>query len=376
MIARSWRVGFLFCGLVACSDDGVVAPKDAAPEIGAQDAAPVLHPQLGVNYTHVHAALSGNGLLFTYQNSGVRALAQSQLAAMYANGARTTRLIVWHEDAIGTNDWGVIPTALPEPYRTNFVNYLTDLTAAGFTRLTIAFGPAGANDPKENYGATCDCTFSLLEQNWAFIQQIRTIAKQYGPPDVRFDLLNEGAPYDWLDGNCTSGKSVKAQVRAYDTQIIDRWMKAYGNSDVTLSVMAGALLTCDVDGGTTFDNTVLVGELGELLGVFGQTLPGWFAVHAYYPGDPKCAPILGQSVLASLMTVDSFLASKQITQPIVIQETYYNDVGVASAVQKLMQTSPRPIDELMEWPLTAGSTQANIDVDPPYSLSNYLGLPK
>ena len=82
------------------------------------------------------------------------------------------------------------------------------------------------------------------------------------------------------------------------------------------------------------------------------------------------------AVLASLQYVDAFLKIKNVTQPFVIQETFYDDPGVATNVRNFMQGTSRKLDELMEWPVTVNAVDPNLNVEPPYSLSNYLGLPK
>ncbi len=365
----------------ASVDAGSTSPEDADAASDAQR-----RPFIGVNYTHYHSSLDGNGILATYHQAGVRDLVKNQLAVMHDRGAETTRLLIWHGQDIGTNSWGVIPYQmsageLAEPYRTNLIDYLSDVKGAGFVRLTVAFGPFGVNDPKENYGATCNgfdagASSPYLEENWSFIRYVRGIAREHGPADVRFDLLNEGAPYDWLDGNCAGGKSVKAQVEAYDRAIYGRYATEFGTSDVTISVMASNLLTCDVNdaGAVSFEIPILVGELNALVDIVGDRPPGWFAVHSYFPSDKTCQPIVDQSVLAGLMTVDSVLEGRGIAQPLVVQETYYDDPKVAAAIGKFMETSTRPIDEVMEWPLRSDSDASNLDVEPPYSVTSYLGL--
>jgi hypothetical protein len=140
--------------------------------------------------------------------------------------------------------------------------------------------------------------------------------------------------------------------------------------------MASNLLTCKLaaDGSADFEIGVLVGAIENLVTAYGNQLPAWFAVHPYYPDDADCASIEDQSILASLMVIDNVLTGKGLSQPLVIQETYHDDAKVAAGVAKFMASSPRPIDELMEWPVTSDAN--GVTVEPPYTLKNYLPLQK
>src|SRR5262245_27222029 len=80
---------------------GDALAPDSSSDASVDGPGPALKPWLGVNFTHFHAALDGNGIVAHYHQPGVRDLVKSHLAAMRANGASTTRLLLWHMNDVG-----------------------------------------------------------------------------------------------------------------------------------------------------------------------------------------------------------------------------------------------------------------------------------
>ena len=95
-------------------------------------------PLLGANFIRYEAMpprCGGPSIVYNYDRPGVRETVRGQLAAMRAAGMRAMRLIFYHASE-GEGD--LIPSAggrLAEPYRTNLVDYLQDLRAAGFASI-------------------------------------------------------------------------------------------------------------------------------------------------------------------------------------------------------------------------------------------------
>ena len=65
---------------------------------------------------------------------------------------------------------------LEEPFRTNLVNYLRDIRAAGFRRVTLAFDARHSVDPAARYGPYDPATF---EATWALIRDTRPLLKEH-----------------------------------------------------------------------------------------------------------------------------------------------------------------------------------------------------
>lgn len=325
---------------------------------------PIVNPNgdiiLGANHNwtkFLNCTLNDTGILLTYDQTGVRTEVQSQLAKMKNNGLQSLRLLIWHQsditittkkgEVIIAAKWGVIPSkdgSIPEPYRTNLINYLTDVKNAGFKKLTISFGPKRENDPMQNYADLQNSPPydpNKFIENWRFIKNVRALAKQYGPDDIRFDLMNEGAPWDSLPSN------IKTQLTDYLVQMFKRYVTAFGNQDVTIGFMPGTL--------------------PNLLSIFdkaGVGQPAWYHGSMYMKSSDE--------MFNELKKDDDILNARGLKQPIVISETYYNNSNIADGIKRFISSSKRPILEILEWPITPQDEKCFIN--PPYSISNYLKL--
>jgi hypothetical protein len=304
-------------------------------------------PLVGANYTHYSnpsCSLDGTGIV-AYGSPTARITVKRQLAAMRAAGIVTLRLLLWHMHDASGQAWGVVSSAggrISEPSRSNLIHYLSDARAAGFKRLTVVFGPEGTNDPigfpDNNYDP------SLFGENWSFIRDVRMLVEQYGPPSTHFDLLNEGAPSDY--------QATKSQLEDYITRIYSDYVDAFGNEDVTVSSIAQAPADW-----TRLPNLI------EALRASGRAFPTWFEIHPAYSGD---------LAFRDLQATDATLAVNGLTQPVVIGETAYNDSAVAGALKRFLGSSTRPVEEVIEWPLTATRPCKDISVSPPYRADAYV----
>ena len=215
-------------------------------------------PLLGANYLHYRDTppnCSGPGIVSRYDRPGIRALVRSQLAAMRAAGMRSLRLLVYHS-SVG-DEWGLAGSAggrLSEPYRTNLVQYLQDVRAAGFLSLTVAFNPWGSNDPIGYTQTPYDP--ATFEENWQLIRDVRPLVKEFGPKTTRIDLINEGAPHTWQPG-----------LREYVARMWARYVDEFGAADATVSVIANPSATPRLP------------NLVEALRETGRPLPGYFDIH-------------------------------------------------------------------------------------------------
>jgi hypothetical protein len=276
-----------------------------------------------------------------YGNPGVRARMQEDLPAMRAAGLQTFRIFLYHEHGDPTNSNVVSSSGgrLSEQFRTNLINLLTDIRTAGFSQVTLAFNPWGPNDPTERFsdGSTYDT--SLFDENWAFIRDVRSLVRQYGPASTHIDLLNEGAS--------NPSEPTFAQIEDYITRMYANYVDAFGADDVTVSAgywpgMSG---------------------LVQALRASGKPMPRWFDVH------PRWAPA---DELQDLRSTDAELTAKGLSQPLVIGEDKYNDPKAAAAIADFMRTSSRRVVEVMEWPtIIQGSVAQPRCPHPPYRINAY-----
>ena len=136
----------------------------------------------------------GPSVLFDYGVRNVRSQVKDQLAAMAAAGLTSLRVFFVYDYTTAENQYFVPAQSgqLEEPFKTNLIHYLSDIRAAGFRRVTLAFDPRFSADPGHRFGPYDPAS---LEASWGLIRDTRPFLKQYGPADTRVDLLNEGAPF-------------------------------------------------------------------------------------------------------------------------------------------------------------------------------------
>jgi hypothetical protein len=281
----------------------------------------------------------GASILYDYGQPGVRALVWNQLAAMRAAGLESLRVFFVYDHDLSENPY-FVPAAtgrLVEPFRSNLINYLSDIRRAGFLRVTLAFEPRPSVDPAERFGPYNPATF---DESWSLIRDTRPLLKQYGPTDTRVDLSNEGAPSDYLT----------QQVSNYVTRMYSNYVNAFGSDDVTVS--AGFWPGMQ--------------HLIDALRASGKPLPRWFDIHPRWHYD---------TALADLRATDAQLSANGLAQPLVIGEEKYNDPEVARAIADFQRTSSRSVEEVMEWPLEiGGGDPGNAQqrcIDPPYRIDAY-----
>jgi hypothetical protein len=307
-------------------------------------------PLVGADYTHYrypNCDLNDGGIVVRYDLPGVRRTVQRQLASMRAAGIQTLRLLLWHiTDASGLR-WGIVSSndgVLLDPYRSNLVRFLSDVRNAGFLDFTLVFAPEGNDAPlPPAAGNVWDPT--RFQVNWNFIRDVRPLLKKYGPASTRVDLINEGAPPAW------ETPDVIAQAEDYIARLWSNYVAAYGNRDATFSSVGA-------DG--PYDTAARMQNLIDALRASGKPMPGWLDVHPPYDHD---------GMLAVLRAVDETLTANDLSQPLIIGETAYDDAPVASAIKEFEATSTRRILEVMEWPGRAGES---CPPSPPFEANAYI----
>jgi hypothetical protein len=270
----------------------VAAASSRSTPATAHASAPV--PLIGANYTHyVNPSCSLNyGIITHYDWPGVRPRVRAQLAAMRAAGLQSLRLLLWYmSDATGQY-WGIVSSGgghLAEPYRSNLIHYLSDVRQAGFEQLTLAFGPTWTNDP---LGTNYDP--AMFDEDWAFVSDVRTLLKHYGPASTRVDLMSEGAPPSWL------GPVARAQDAEWITRMWSNYVDAFGSDDASFSSVGA-------DG--AYDTADRIQNLIVALRASDRPLPGWFDIHPAYDYG---------GTLSTLQGVDALLTRDGLSQPLVI----------------------------------------------------------
>ena len=310
---------------------------------------------VGVNYSHFSnngrctaadaaASLNDTGILANYQRRGVAVRVARQMTVMQARGIQALRLILWHQSDPGPRRWGVVSSAggrLSDRVRANLVAYLKAARKAGFARLTVSFGPVSSNSP-----ASSSFDPAKLNENWKLIQQVRSLARRYGPRTIRIDLENEAPP------NSHDPRLV-GRVGWYLANLYQRYVRAYGNRDVSVSTITSQ---------APVDTRARLKNLISALRSTGKPLPRWFAVHPSYT-----------SALRDLRVIDRFLAAQGLDQPLVLSEVAYNDPGSAEAIARFERTSRRDVLEVTAWPLTRDRPCHGMSVSPPYRADAYIG---
>ena len=315
--------------LLACATI-IVAAAAAATSSAA--------PLIGVTYTHTAVAADCNldsprsAIVLTYDEPGVRRLVRGQLAAMRAAGMQTVRILLWNMTDIGSHAWGVIPSEageLTEPYRSNLIRFTRDIRAAGFERFTVHFSPQWSNNPIGEYGPVGLIRDvwepSKLEENWGFIQAARTLIKQHGPLDTRFDIASEFPPSEYQP------TFIVERLHSYMAEMWRRYVTAFGKSDVTISVIGK---------GRDAEGPMRLRSLVRALSTTGLGMPDWFELHPDW-SSPQ--------VFQELMAFDRALTDFGLAQPIVIGEASYENPAVAADIARFMASSPRQVLEVYQW---------------------------
>jgi hypothetical protein len=305
-------------------------------------------PLIGVTYTHSDAPscdLHGStGIVAHYNDPGERRLVRSQLAAMRAAGIDSIRFLLWFMTDASNQDWGVVSSAggkLSEPYRSNLIRFVSDIRAAGFQRLTISFGPEWTNDPIGFPDDHWDP--AKLDENWAFIAYVHGLVKPYAPADTVFDILSEIPPSQY------GPPAIIDRLDSYISTIWTRYADTFGLSDAVISVIAK-----DGQGPDRLQRLI------DTLRSTGKGFPADFEIHADWTSP---------DAYNELEAVNQVLNANQLSTPIVVGETSYENPAVANDIAKFEADSGRQVIEVFEWFQTSVGGACP---SPPYRADAYL----
>lgn len=324
--------GFLVA-IVAAGLLGEFAWGDTTDALPASAAKPLLGANLQYSKTAHCWTVSP---VIRYDQAGVRSSMRVDLAAMRAAGLESFRIFLYHTHAPdpGSDEISSAGGLIGEPYRSNLVALMRDIRDAGFKQVTIAFNPTGPNQPYQNWPTNLYDP-AMFAENWSFIREVHDLVKTNGPPSTHFDLLNEGAPNNWL----------KDQISDYISGLYRDYVDAFGNEDVTISAIDSS---AEWDGNIS-DDGVRMQFLIDALRASGRPLPAYFDVH----------PAWDKRALDDLSVDDAVLTRNGLSQPLVVGEEGYDNLEAAAAIAEFVHTSSRPVVELMVWPAIIQNSQAN-----------------
>lgn len=336
----------------------------------------------GMTYTHTdfsacdmttggtNIGFANTGLVVSYDKAGVRDGVKKRLADMKASGINSLDLVIWfmHDPSGGT--WGIIPSAnkrVDEPYRTNLANYLQDVKNAGFERIMISMGPQWTNAPANYELGKYDP--NLFEENWQFIKDVRSIAKQNGPAGTYFDIAAEGAPPN-------PAPERKQQMWDYAKQIWTNYVREFGKDDAVISFISPNPIKPDDPIKDNYSDLWDSGAIDNLYDIFessGQGQPNWYQF-SFYPDKPTY-----ERSLHILNYIDQKLTSRGYTGDLIVRETWYDNAEVGRAISEFNKTHNRKIREALAWYLKYYEGYGNPDVDKfhcpvngPYYLGNFI----
>lgn len=323
-------------------------------------------PNLGMNYTYYRDSVNGSDMSFAsialeYHKPGVRDIVKQELASLKNQRVETIRFFVnFASDASG-HHWGLISSKtgkVPEPARTNYQQYFTDVKDAGITNLLIVFGPVWYNDPSSE-----GFTSELLEENWRFIQDVRSLAVSTWPEGgVTFDLSNEIGPQEAIK-SLPQGEKRFNQTMQYITTIWQRYVNQYGSHDASFGAIAGATIkgtpTISAATSKTFDNLL------SALQSSGAAMPSFFPVSLYAQ--------TADETYTNLHYLDSVLTQKNLSASIRITESFYDHAPTAIGLKKYVLENRHPVTDYFYWPNNSdiAGGLGIFNIAPPFTITSY-----
>ena len=301
------------------------------------------------------------GLLPNYDQPGVRALAQQQLASMYMGGMRTLAIGIYFLN--GSHTGTLVDAADPVQVgraADNLDMLLDDIHAAGFERVMFRLFPGGNMNPSEpNYDP------ASLDLYW---QMIETMHARLESGDVPFlvDLGVELAPADknskFCDNTIKSHKWQCPADKAWSNAVRELWRRyraAYG----TVDTVGFSFLTSTNRARRRVRHMKYVYD-DKYPGAYPQAL----ALDLYgEDGHGVDDQFINMAGLVRDYGNDYGFA----TSSFVISETWYNDPFVAAGLSSAIAATGQPVSYLTQWPLDRNASCAHVSEPPPYQYDIY-----
>ena len=272
-----------------------------------------------------------------------RAQIEDDLLIMHQNGQRRLRIGLFH--GRGLSSGTLIDSTggtIDQQYLTNLADLLATVRAIGYEEIQFAFFPQGQNNPGNwgtsySWGSTEE---SYLLENWGLVTQVMPVLRSSGLP-FRVDLGNE----------------------LYIARFAPRTLALSNQSNYAKKMWEKFRSTYTI--GESVGFSVRASEIPKLSTarlIYGNYPPYLMSIHVYNNTD--------STIRSAHSALNS--ANYQYTG-LVIGETPYNDLTSAQQIQSAsLNIGSRPIHYVLQWPLTATPTCADVDVAPPVDFSNYI----
>lgn len=262
----------------------------------------------------------------------VRDIVKGQLATMFANGQRRLRVPIIHSrgafpsytqlDSTGGN--------LNAQQKTNLLDFIADIGDAGFWNIIVGYFPQALNNP-EVWGTTWQ--ESYFQENWNLIYNlqadIESEAASHGISQVKYDLMNEGAP-------------TNAQMGGVLDDYLWKLWGYYNHIFGKVNTVGFSMIGWQLDRYTNMRNIYLS---------TGYGLPYVYDVHFY------------DNFATNFVNLDNHMNSFGDTTSWLIGETYYDDAQVDADLASI--STSRTIWQIYQWPLSSSVICAGVDVSAP-----------
>jgi hypothetical protein len=264
----------------------------------------------------------------------VRQTVKQQLAAMYDNGQRGMRVPVLHSHAAfpGFTQLDSVDGELNKLQKNNLLQFIADVGDAGFQELIVGFFPQEANKP-ETWGATWN--EALFQENWSLIASLHddvlSTARDHGILQVRFDLLNEGAPLN---------EQMSGVLDDYLRKLWQNYNAKFGKKDTVGFSMIGW-------------QPERYRNMRDIYLSSGYGLPLLYEVHFY------------DDFQAGFTALDAAMSAAGDDTAWVIGETYYDDASVAADIAEI--STERVIWQIYQWGVRPDSYCAELPIEYRYN---------
>jgi len=272
------------------------------------------------------------------------------LSQMYANGQRSVRIPIFHQDGnfatdcTGPEGRGTTMDStggtLPSQCLTNLANLLASVKNHGFNDAEISFHPQAFNNPRYDQSMWPDFwTYmqpyeTYYQENLALIGTLRPIFISSGL-NYKSDLFNEG-----------SMTSSFQNMGTYAVRMWSDYTQAFGKADTI-----GFSIACD-----WYSSYIPCSQqLAYLTSIYNGNDPVVFSFHFYdNPYD-------------SWTNAWNTLAAQGRTQGWIIGESYYNDSIDAQQFAAAHNASGNVVFFVTQWPIQRGGA----NITPPVDFSAY-----
>lgn len=288
--------------------------------------------------------LRGAMFLPRYADPMTRERVKTELQQLRRSGFASIRtLIAFADRPSHSSDWFDSKQALQEAPQL-VATYLSDVTAAGFNHVELAFSSqAGANPAcrKSEWG---DCfEKGTITQSIAFVSAVR---RGLIPPietDLRFDLANEACVVPDMP------KPLIANYQSYVRPLVTEYKHRFPSDTVTVSCSFKRF----AEARPGLDETFAAAG-GE---------PSFYEIHAY--DNPTI------DVNATARGLKHAIGDSSI--PLTIGETNFGLPNYINTLTESFRTAGVQIDSILFWPLRNSAGHCGIDVPPPYTPEGALG---